>query len=65
MTTKELLAIVKDRGLSVGIKDGRPVLQGAANNPKVTDALLSVLKIHRERIIEILLREQNASPQHG
>ena len=51
MNTKQLLQLVAERGLKIELVDGRPVLRGAANNPKVTDRLLAVLKFHRERII--------------
>jgi hypothetical protein len=54
MSTKELLEIVKSRGLRIVLRDGRPVLEGASGNPAVTDKLLSALRFHRERIIEIL-----------
>lgn len=56
MSTEQLLKIVKDRGLSIAIKEGRPVLVNAANNPAVTDKLLAVLKRHRDRIIDLLSR---------
>jgi hypothetical protein len=61
MTTKKLLEIVKDRGLEIVIRDGRPVLHKPKDIGKeaVTDELLSVLKIHRERIIQHL----STSPQ--
>lgn len=54
MTTKELLDIVKQRGLLIVLQEGRPILQRPPGNDKVTDKLLSVLKIHRERIIQEL-----------
>lgn len=54
MSTQELLDIVGKRGLRLTLEDGRPVLKGAQGNPEVTDRLLTVLKIHRQRIIEIL-----------
>lgn len=55
MSTPELMQLVKDRGLRIKLSsDGRPVLDGAAGNPAVTDRLLAVLKIHRERIVELL-----------
>jgi hypothetical protein len=57
MTTNELLDIVKSRGLKIVLIDGRPVLEGARGNPAVTDNLLSVLRIHRDRIKEGLERE--------
>lgn len=57
MTTKELLEIVKRRGLSIVLHEGRPILQRPLENDKVTDKLLSVLKIHRERIIQELSKE--------
>jgi len=57
MTTQQLLQIVKDRGLTIALKDGRPVLERAKGNANVNDALLAVLKWHRERIIEVLSRK--------
>jgi hypothetical protein len=59
MTTESLLALVQERGLRIELRDGRPVLVGAANNPEATDKLLAVLKIHREWIIERLKRESH------
>jgi hypothetical protein len=57
MTTKELLKIVESRGLKITLIDGRPVLEGAKGHPAVTDSLLSVLRFHRERIVDHLKRE--------
>ena len=58
MSTEKVLAIVKDRGLKVFLgEDGRPMLARNGNGEAVTDALLAVLKRHRERIIEVLKRE--------
>lgn len=54
MTTKELLAICKRRGLSITVKDGQPVIVAPTDRSAVTDKLLAVLKRHRERIIETL-----------
>ena len=54
MSTKQLMEIVKQRGLRIELKDGRPVLMKPDGNGGVTDQLLKVLKFHRERIIEIL-----------
>ncbi len=55
MTTKELMALVKERGLSVELRpDGTPVLKYGNNPAMKTDKLLKVLKLHRERIIAIL-----------
>lgn len=54
MSTKELLSIVKERGLSLVLKDGRPVIVGRREAGQVTDALLACLKRHREKIIEEL-----------
>ena len=52
MTTQKLLEIVHERGLKIELRDGRPVLIRNGNNDAVTDKLLAVLKIHRERIIQ-------------
>lgn len=57
MTTDEVLKIVKERGLTVELRDGRPHLIGSG--PEVTDRLLAVLKLHREWIIERLKNERN------
>ncbi len=55
MSTEELLQIVKDRGLSVAIQDGQPVLR-PAGSPAATARLMAVLKLHRERIVAQLTR---------
>lgn len=54
MSTEQLLKIVKERGLRIEIKDGRPVLIRKAGDPALTDRLLAVLKRHRERIVTML-----------
>lgn len=54
MTTKQLLAIVEERGLKIVLQDGRPVLKRPQGNEGVTDKLLAVLKYHREQIIREL-----------
>ena len=57
MTTKELLGIVKNRGLVIVVKEGRPVILAASVKPgAVTDKLLAALKIHRERIVTEITR---------
>lgn len=62
MNTEKVLAIVKDRGLKVFLADdGRPVLARNGHGEAVTDALLAVLKRHREKIIEHLKRERGAA----
>jgi hypothetical protein len=53
MSTSELLDIVRKRGLRIVLENGRPVLK-RANREQVTDSLLAVLKVHRERIIKML-----------
>jgi len=53
MSTRQVLDIVKARGLRIDLVDGRPVIR-CTDRTAVTDALLSVLKIHREKIIEAL-----------
>lgn len=59
MTTQQVLDIVRDRGLRVFLgDDGRPRLARNGQDGAVTDALLAVLRRHRERIIEALKREQ-------
>jgi hypothetical protein len=56
MTTDQVLAICKKRGLTFGLSQegDRPVLKGASNNPEVTDALMRVLRWHRDNILERL-----------
>lgn len=54
MSTDEVLAIVKERGLKIELRGERPVLVAPEKSPEVTDKLLAVLKVHRERIIERL-----------
>lgn len=54
MKTTEVLRIVKERGLELRLKDGRPLLYRPQGNEGVTDALLKVLARHRELIISIL-----------
>ena len=53
MSTSELLDIVRKRGLRIVLENGKPVLK-RANREQVTDNLLAVLKVHRERIIKML-----------
>lgn len=54
MNTKQLLKIVEDRGLQIVLKEGRPVITKPLGSTALTDKLLAVLKVHRERIIEFL-----------
>lgn len=53
MTTNELLEIAKKRGLKIIVKEGRPMIVNPPSGA-VTDRLLAVLKIHREKIIAML-----------
>ena len=55
MTTKEVLEILKARGIRVVLEDGRPVLKSPPAG-SVTPELLAVLKFHRQWIIEMLKR---------
>jgi hypothetical protein len=57
VTTTELLKIVEGRGLSIRIENGRPLLRRTGSPGAVTDKLLAVLKLHRDRIIELLSRQ--------
>ncbi len=60
MTTKRLLEIVKERGLRIVLDGDRPILKRPhGDTVAVTDKLLAVLKIHRERIVEELKRENS------
>ena len=54
MTTQELLRIAADRGLKIVLKENGPVISPPYDRAAVTGELLDVLKIHRERIIDIL-----------
>jgi hypothetical protein len=54
MTTQKLLEIVRNRGLDIVLKDGRPVIVPGKHRHQVTDKLLAVLRFHRERIIALL-----------
>jgi len=58
MTTQELLRIAADRGLNIILSEGRPVIAPGCEKAAVTGELLAVLKIHRERIIEILRQKE-------
>lgn len=62
MTTEELLKIVKERGLELRLRNGVPVVHYAHGEQDVTDALKSVLKLHRDRIINILASEPGEVP---
>jgi hypothetical protein len=57
MSTSDVLRIVKDRGLRIELRDGRPVLI-RPEKAEVTGKLLAVLAIHRERIIEFLRKPE-------
>lgn len=61
MTTKELLDIVKERGLSVVLREGKPLLVRPTTCDRVSDKLLKVLGIHRERIIGLLQKEDRSN----
>ncbi len=54
MRTEQVLDIVKNRGLKIALKDGRPVIVPGPNRKEVTDELVKVLTIHRDRIIALL-----------
>ncbi len=54
MTTRQLMDIVKARGLKLELHEGRPVIVPNGHRGEVTDALLAVLKVHKERIIAVL-----------
>ncbi len=54
MNTRQLMAIVQARGLKIEMHDGRPVIVPNGHRAEVTDALLAVLKVHKDRIIAIL-----------
>ena len=58
MTTAELLSIVESRGLRIVLQDGRPVLVNPNGQGEVTDALMKVLKRHRDRIIEAIRQRE-------
>lgn len=52
MTTAEVLAAVQARGLTITVKDGRPVLGGKDAKKYATPALLKVLRWHRDGILK-------------
>ena len=54
MSTQQLMEIVNKRGLRIELKDGGPVIVCGDGRREVTDALLAVLKFHREKIIDML-----------
>jgi hypothetical protein len=54
MSTREVLEVVKGRGLRIELRDGAPVLIRPTGSPEVTDRLLNVLKFHRDPIIKLL-----------
>jgi hypothetical protein len=56
-TLPELLWIIRDRGLTLSLKDGRPTFRGPRE--MVTDSLLAVLLPHREEIVTMLSRERS------
>lgn len=57
MTVAEILEIVSERGLSIEVGTDRvPMLKGPKEEK--TDALLDVLKLHREEIIKELAPKQ-------
>lgn len=58
MSTEKVMEIVRKRGLRIELKDGQPVLKRPAGNKNVTDSLLAVLKLHRERIVRLLEKER-------
>jgi hypothetical protein len=58
MNTKRLLEIVKDRGLQVVLRDGRPIIVQGKKKENVTSELLAVLAAHREKIIKLLSETQ-------
>ncbi len=63
MTTQEVLGIVKERGMKIIIKDGKPMISKPPENHELTDTLLKVLAIHRERIVAILNEETQCQNQ--
>jgi hypothetical protein len=54
MSTRQLLEIVKERGLKIVLDGDKPILKRPNGNEGVTDKLLACLKRHRENIIAIL-----------
>jgi hypothetical protein len=54
MNTRQLLEIVKSRGMRIKIEDGRPILIRNAGDGWKPGPLLAVLALHRERIIKEL-----------
>lgn len=62
MSTQELLKIVSKRGLTLGLKEGRPVIRQPVPPGAVTDKLLAVLKRHREGIMVELSKAEGREP---
>ena len=60
MTTDEVLAVLKDRGLSVTLANGQPKVAGPRE--QLTSELLRVLKLHRDEIIRRLGGDPTAPP---
>ncbi len=52
MTAKELFRIVEDRGLTLVMKDGVPVIRG--DRSQVTQPLLDALKRYRLAVIAMI-----------
>jgi hypothetical protein len=57
LTTKELMEIVKQRGLRIVIVDGQLIIKKPVGNENVTDELVRVLKRRKEQIIAFLKSE--------
>jgi hypothetical protein len=53
VTTEQIIALVRQRGLAFTLKDGRPLLVGP--KAEATPALMHALKWHREDIVAHLL----------
>lgn len=56
MKPEDLLAILRDRGFKVQLRDGAPVLIG--NKDEATPALMECLKANRTELIEHLRAEE-------
>ncbi len=58
MRTEQVLEIVRELGFDVVLKEGRPMLTRPPGKTEGTDELLAVLKIHKERIVALLSKEE-------
>lgn len=63
MTTEEVMAIVKDRGMSIRLRDGQLFIVKEQGSDGLTPSLVAVLKFHRDKILEMLKHEEAKEPK--